>query len=80
MPTLQLTDDEKYGKAVWLLLYEIGGTFRSKPVRQLVVGPDQLQAMQAASLVPITNGAKKRRRKETVAARAVALRGGGRHV
>lgn len=65
MPTVQFTDDKKYGKAIALLLYEIGGMFRTKPPRQLVVGPGQLQALQAAGLVPKDNGARKRGQKKT---------------
>ena len=65
MPTVQISDDKKYGKALALLLYEIGGIFRTKPVRQLVVGPGQLQSLQAAGLVPKDNGARKRGEKKT---------------
>lgn len=64
MPTVQILDEKKYAKAIGLLLYEIGGIFRTKPVRQLVIGPGQLQALQAAGLVPKTNGARKRGRKK----------------
>ena len=64
MPTVEFADDKKYGKAIALLLYEIGGIFRTKPVRQLVIGPGQLQALQAAGLVPKTNGARKRGKKK----------------
>jgi hypothetical protein len=56
MPTVEFTDDKKYGKAIGLLL-ELGGIFRTKPERQLMVGPGQLQFLQAAGLVPKTNGA-----------------------
>jgi hypothetical protein len=64
MPTVQIADDKKYGKAIGLLL-EMGGIFRTKPTRQLVIGPGQLQALQAAGLVPKTNGARKRGQKKT---------------
>ena len=64
MPTVEIADDKKYGKAIWLLI-EMGGIFRTKPTRQLVVGPAQLQALQAAGLVPKTNGARKRGQKKT---------------
>jgi hypothetical protein len=64
MPTVQIADDKKYGKAIGPLL-EMGGVFRTKPVRQLVIGPGQLQALQAAGLVPKTNGARKRGQKKT---------------
>ena len=59
MPTVRITDEKKYAKAIGLL-YEMGGIFRSKPVRQLVIGPGQLQVLQAAGLVPKANGARKR--------------------
>lgn len=59
MPTVQITDEKKYAKAIGLL-YEMGGIFRTKPVRQLVIGPGQLQVLQAAGLVPQANGVKKR--------------------
>jgi hypothetical protein len=50
MPTVQIADDKKYGKAIGLLL-EMGGIFRTKPTRQLVIGPAQLQTLQMAGLV-----------------------------
>jgi hypothetical protein len=61
VPTVQFADDKKYGKAI-SLLYEIGGIFRGKPTRQLVVGPAQVQALRQAGLVPETNGVKQRGR------------------
>jgi hypothetical protein len=65
VPTVQIADPVKYGKAI-SLLYEIGGIFRGKPTRQLVVGPAQLQALRQAGLVSeATNGAKKRGQKKT---------------
>ncbi len=64
MPTVQFASDKKYGQAIALLLYEVGGIFRTKPVRQLVIGPGQLQALQAAGLVPKANGARKRGQKK----------------
>ena len=62
MASVQILDEKKYVKAIGLL-YEMGGMFRTKPVRQLVVGPFQLQVLQQAGLVPKTNGAKKRGQK-----------------
>lgn len=59
MPTVQIADDKQYGKAISLLL-EMGGLFRTKPMRQLVIGPAQLQALRVAGLVPKANGARKR--------------------
>jgi len=60
MPTVQIADEKKYGKALSMLIYEIGGLFWTKPVRRLVINPGQLQILQAAGLVPNTNGARKR--------------------
>ncbi len=62
MPTVQLPDNDTHDKAIGLLI-RMGGIFRTKPVRQLVVGPAQLLALQQAGLVPKTNGAKKRGKK-----------------
>ena len=59
MPTVQIADDKKYGKAIGLLL-EMGGIFRTKPTRELIIGPAQLQALRLARLVPEANGARKR--------------------
>jgi hypothetical protein len=59
MPTVTIADDKKYGRAIGLLL-EMGGVFRTKPMRQLVVGPAQLQALRVAGLVPKGNEARKR--------------------
>jgi hypothetical protein len=64
MPTVEFTDDKKYGKAIALLLYEVGGLFWTKPVRRLIVGPGQLQALQAAGPVPKNSGVKKHGRKK----------------
>jgi hypothetical protein len=62
MPTVQINDEKKYAKAIGLL-YDLGGIFRTRPTRQLVVGPNQLQALRQAGLVPETNGARKRGQK-----------------
>jgi hypothetical protein len=64
MPTIQITDEKKYAKVIGLL-HEWGGIFRTKPTRQLVIGPGQLQALQALGLVPKTNGARKGGQKKT---------------
>jgi hypothetical protein len=64
MPTVQIADDKTHAKAIGLLI-RMGGIFRTKPTRQLVVGPAQLQALQQAGLVPNANGAKKRGKKKT---------------
>jgi hypothetical protein len=52
MPEIQILDDTKYGKALRLLI-GLGGTFRSKPTRTLVIGPDQCQALVAAGLIEV---------------------------
>jgi hypothetical protein len=62
MPTVHIPNEKKYAKAIGLLL-EMGGIFRTKPVRQLVIGPGQLQVLQAAGVVPKANGATKRAKK-----------------
>ncbi len=59
MATIQIKDHKKYAKAIGLL-YEMGGLFHTKPTRQIVVGPYQLQVLRQAGLVPQANGAKKR--------------------
>ena len=64
MATVQILDEKKYAKAIGLL-YEMGGIFRTKPTRQLVVGPFQLQVLRKAGLVSEANGARKRAQKNT---------------
>jgi hypothetical protein len=64
MPTVQITDEKKYTKAIGVLI-RMGGIFRTKPFRQFVIGPAQLLALRQAGLVPKTNGAKKRGKKPT---------------
>ena len=64
MATIQIRDQKKYARAIGLL-FEMGGTFRTKPTRQLVVGPYQLQVLRHAGLVPHANGAKKRGSKKS---------------
>jgi hypothetical protein len=64
MPTVEIANDKKYGRAISLLL-EMGGFFRTRPTRQLVIGPAQLQALRSAGLVSKTNGASKRGPKKT---------------
>ena len=63
MTTVQIRDEKKYAKAIGLL-YEMGGLFRTKPTKQIVVGPYQLAVLRQAGLVPKANGAKKRARKK----------------
>ena len=57
MPAIQILDTAKYGKALRLLL-SMGGMFRSKPIRTLVVGPTQLQALVDAGLVQANDNGK----------------------
>jgi len=64
MLTVELFDNKTYGRAIRLLL-DMGGIFRTKPPRQLVVGPAQFQALKQAGLVPKANGGKKRGKKKT---------------
>lgn len=45
MPTIQLPGDKTHAKAFGLLI-RMGGIFRTKPVRKLIVGPAQLLALQ----------------------------------
>ena len=63
MATVQILDEKKYSKAIGLL-YEMGGIFRTKPTRQIILGPFQLEVLRQAGLVPKANGAKKRGKKE----------------
>jgi hypothetical protein len=60
----QIAGDKKYGKAIGLLL-EMGEIFRTKPTRQLVICPAQLQALRLAGLVPKGNGTRKRGQKNS---------------
>jgi hypothetical protein len=64
VPTVEISNDKKYARAIGLLL-EMGGLFWTKPTRRLVVGPGQLQVLQEAGLVRKTNGARKRGQKKT---------------
>ena len=60
MPQVQILDDNKYGKALQLLL-SIGGMFRSMPTRTLLIGPAQFQVLIDAGLVE-SNGKEARGR------------------
>jgi hypothetical protein len=62
MPEVQILDDTKYGKALFMLLYQLGGTFRSRPVRKLLISPWQYQALVEAGLVEPENGKEARSR------------------
>jgi hypothetical protein len=44
MATVEITDEKKYGKALSMLIYEIGGLFCTKPVRRLVVNPGRFKS------------------------------------
>ena len=50
MVEVQILDDSKYEKAL-VLLYSMGGMFRTRPYHKLVVGPVQCQALVDAGLV-----------------------------
>jgi hypothetical protein len=63
MATVQILDDKNYARTLGLL-YEMGGIFRTKPTRQFVIGPHQLQVLQRAGLLPKPNGAPKRGEKK----------------
>jgi hypothetical protein len=64
MPTVQITSDKKYVKAIGLLHEMGGGMFWTKPTRRLVISPFQIQALQDAGVLPKTNGARKRGKKK----------------
>lgn len=51
MPVVQILDSAKYGKALSLLLYRVGGTFQTRPVRKLLIGLGQYRALVEAGLV-----------------------------
>jgi hypothetical protein len=65
MPSVEVPDEKQYAKAIGLLI-ELGGFFRTRPTRQLVIGPAQFIALRQAGLVPKTTGAKKRRKANDV--------------
>jgi hypothetical protein len=50
MLEVQIVNDKKYEKAL-VLLYRLGGLFRTKPFHKLVIGPVQRQALVDAGLV-----------------------------
>ena len=54
MLEVQILDDSKHEKAL-VLLYRMGGMFRTRPFHKLVLGPVQRQALVDAGLVE-TNG------------------------
>jgi hypothetical protein len=60
MLEVQILDDSKYEKAL-VLLYRMGGMFRTRPFHKLVIGPVQCQALVDAGLVQ-TNGKEARGR------------------
>lgn len=51
MPIVQILDATKYGKALRLLLYRVGGTYQTRPFRKLLIGPGQYRALVEAGLV-----------------------------
>jgi hypothetical protein len=62
MATVQIPDEKKYVKAIGLL-YEMGYMFSTKPTRQLVISPFQVQALQKAGVLPKPKGGSKRGKK-----------------
>ena len=50
MLEVQVLDNKKYEQAL-VLLYRMGGLFRTRPFHKLVVGPAQRQALVDAGLV-----------------------------
>lgn len=54
MPAIAIRDEEKYGKALGLLIRR-GGTFQTRPTRVLVIGLRQLEALVEAGLVRKSN-------------------------
>lgn len=67
MATVQINDEKKYTRAIGLL-HETGRMFRTKPTRQLVVDPIQLQVLHDAGLITKVNGARKLGQKKTTSA------------
>jgi hypothetical protein len=57
MPAIAIHDEEKYGKALGILIRR-GGTFRTRPTRVLVINPVQLRALEEAGLVKKSNHPK----------------------
>jgi hypothetical protein len=51
MPIVQILDDAKYGKALRLLYYRLGGTFQTRPYHKLLIGSAQYRALVEAGLV-----------------------------
>jgi hypothetical protein len=60
MLEVQIVNDRKYEKAL-VLLYSLGGMFRTRPFHKLVIGPVQHQALIDAGLVE-ANGEEPRGR------------------
>ncbi|MBI3821690.1 MAG: hypothetical protein HY289_03310 [Planctomycetes bacterium] len=51
MATVQILNFKKYTKAIGLL-YEMGGLFRTKPTRQIGIGPYQRAVLRYAGCLP----------------------------
>lgn len=64
MATVQIKDDKSFMKAIGLLL-DMGGIFQTRHPRKLLIGPNQIQALRTAGLLPHVNGARKRGKKKT---------------
>ncbi|MCI0458865.1 MAG: hypothetical protein L0Z62_18050 [Gemmataceae bacterium] len=59
MPLVQFADDQSFGRALSILIYEVRGTFAMQPDRKLVVGKEQFEALKAARLID-ANGEPRR--------------------
>lgn len=53
MPIVQILDDTKYGKALSLVHYRLGGTFQTRPFHKLLIGSAQYRALVEAGLVEL---------------------------
>jgi hypothetical protein len=61
MPRIQFSDDETYGKALYLLHYRVGGMFQTRPPRILLVGQGQYEALVQAGLIQLETVKESRR-------------------
>jgi hypothetical protein len=61
---VQILDDDKYGKALYLLHYQLGGMFWSLPTRRLILSPRQHEALVKAGLVEANGPGRTRRGKK----------------
>ena len=65
MAIVELKTDKQFEKAIGVLV-EMGGLFQTRyPRKLLMLGPNQLQALRQAGLLPKVNGARKRGKKKS---------------